>query len=121
MTDLPDAAADLDAAAGAANARIRRQGTHNLLAAANTAGVTRVFAQSVAWPLEGDGAAAVADLERMVTDARGVVLRYGRFYGPGTYHPDSLPDIPRVHIDTAAALTVAALATTSHLLSIVDD
>ncbi len=121
LTDLPDLVADLDSVAGAANARIRREGTRNLLAAAAAAGVTRIFAQSVAWSLDGDGAQAVADLERMVTQAGGVVLRYGRFYGPATYYPKSLPDAPRVHIDTAAALTVAALGTNSQLLTIVDD
>ena len=121
LTDLPDTVAELGAAAGAANARIRRDGTRNLLAAASAAGVGRIYAQSVAWPLDGDGGDAVADLERMIIAVSGVVLRYGRFYGPGTYHPHSLPEEPRVHIDRAAELTLAALATTSGLVTIVDD
>jgi hypothetical protein len=37
-----------------------------------------------------------------VLAASGVVLRYGMFYGPGTYFERELPPAPRVHIDTAA-------------------
>ena len=43
------------------------------------------------WELPDDGGAAVADLECGVLDAGGVVLRYGRLYGPGTYYPGELP------------------------------
>jgi nucleoside-diphosphate-sugar epimerase len=35
-------------------------------------------------PPQDEVVAAVADLERQVLDASGVVLRYGYFYGPGT-------------------------------------
>ena len=121
LTDLPDTVAELNAATGAANARIRREGTRNLLAAAAAAGVRRIYAQSVAWQIEGDGGLAVADLERMVTEAGGVVLRYGHFYGPNTYHPNTMPDEPRIHIDRAAELTVSALAATAGPVTIVDD
>ncbi|MGY2061712.1 NAD(P)H-binding protein, partial [Nocardia gipuzkoensis] len=48
LTDLPDSAEDL-ASGRTANARIRREGTANLLAAAQAAGVKRFLAQSVAW------------------------------------------------------------------------
>ena len=119
LTDLPD---DVTKVAGfaAANARIRREGTQNLLAAAAAAGVRRVFAQSVAWRLAGDAGEAVADMERMVLAASGVVLRYGQFYGPGTYHPSDPPPAPSIHVDDAASRTCAALALTSGVLTITD-
>ena len=40
------------------------------------------------------GAAAVAEMEEMVLAAGGVVLRYGQFYGLGTYHPGEPPPPP---------------------------
>ena len=42
-------------------------------------------------------------------DFGGVVLRYGQFYGPGTYWETEVPPPPRIHIDEAARRTVAAL------------
>src|SRR3954469_2360556 len=77
LTDLPDQ----PSATNDANARIRREGTHNLLAAAKAAGASRFVAQSIAWQLPGDAGAAVSELERLVLAAEGVVLRYGRLYG----------------------------------------
>ncbi|MGS2810780.1 NAD-dependent epimerase/dehydratase family protein [Nocardia sp. MW-W600-9] len=54
LTDLPDDVADL-ATSGEANARIRTEGTANLLAAA-AAGAERFLAQSIAWqPPAGRG------------------------------------------------------------------
>ena len=85
LTDLPDDEADL-ANAGDANARMRREGTRILLSAAEGAGAPRFLAQSVAWKLTGAGGAAKEELERAVLGLGGVVLRYGRFYGSGTYH-----------------------------------
>ncbi len=108
LTDLPDDRARL-AGHAAANSRIRREGTRNLLAAAREAGAGSFLAQSVAWELPGEGGQAVADLERMVLDAGGVVLRYGAFYGPGTYHEAEPPPEPRIQIDEAARRTLAAL------------
>jgi len=107
LTDLPDDPSLIGT--GSANARIRREGTRNLLAASRAAGAKRFLAQSVAWELEGEGAAAKAELERMVLDADGVVLRYGFFYGPGTYHPEDQPPPPRIHVDEAARRTVELL------------
>jgi nucleoside-diphosphate-sugar epimerase len=49
LTDLPDKLA----ARNEANARMRREGTRNLLAAAEAAGASRFIAQSVAWQLSG--------------------------------------------------------------------
>lgn len=108
LTDLPDDAAQL-AAGRSANARIRMEGTTNLLAAAKAAGAKRVLAQSVAWELTGEGRDAKGFLESSVLETQGVVLRYGQFYGPGTYYPDTLPEDPRIHVDEAAARTVLAL------------
>jgi nucleoside-diphosphate-sugar epimerase len=119
LTDLPDDAAQLSAGA-AANARMRREGTRNLLAAARAAGAPRFLAQSVAWTPAGDGGRAVAEHERAVLDAGGVVLRYGRFYGPDTYHPDDLPQPPAVHVDEAARRTAEALDAPSGVIEVVD-
>src|SRR5262245_54080462 len=87
LTDLPDDLSEIGEF-GSANARIRREGTHNLLVAARAARAERFLAQSVAFPIPGDGGEAVEEMEGMVLAAYGVVLRYGQFYGPGTYHPD---------------------------------
>jgi nucleoside-diphosphate-sugar epimerase len=108
LTDLPDDVGRV-AAGMAGNARIRREGTANLLAAAHAAGARRFLAQSVAWELDGDSADAKAELERTVLGAGGVVLRYGRFYGPGTYHEGAPPERPRIHVDDAAIRTVDLL------------
>jgi nucleoside-diphosphate-sugar epimerase len=90
------------------NNRLRREGTRNLMDAAEAAGARRVVAQSVAFMYAhgggelhdeadllavdlpdpgGDTVRAIADLESAVTGTEGVegvVLRYGYFYGPGT-------------------------------------
>lgn len=120
LTDLPDDRAQLPARA-LGNARIRVEGTHNLIEAAENADVMRFIAQSVAWKLPpGAGADAVDELERSVLAIDGVVLRYGQFYGPGTYYLDDLPLHPRVHIDTAAAATLDALDAATGVVTITD-
>jgi nucleoside-diphosphate-sugar epimerase len=120
LTDLPTDARRFRKHAAAHN-RIRRDGTQNLLAAAHAARTVRRFlAQSVAWQLSGDGGAAIEELERAVLDRGGVVLRYGRLYGPGTYFEHEVPEPPRVHVDEAARRTVAALAAPSGVLTIVE-
>jgi nucleoside-diphosphate-sugar epimerase len=92
----------------AANDRIRRDGTANLVAAAQAAGATRFVAQSISFiyapagaavksesdpVLEGapgqfgDSVKATLDLERQTLNAEGLdglVLRYAFFYGPRT-------------------------------------
>ena len=120
LTDLPDEAAQVSDFRGA-NARIRREGTRNLLAAARAAGAGRFLAQSVAWPLNGDGGAAVDELERSVLDVGGVVLRYGRLYGPGTYYEQAPPPPPRVQVDDAARRTVEALGAPSGVVTIAEE
>lgn len=120
LTDLPDDAERLPDYA-VANSRIRIEGTSNLIAAARAAGASRFLAQSLAWELPpGAGADGVAALERMVTDFPGTVLRYGQFYGPGTFHPEIAPNEPRVSVETAARHTVEALEQPPGILVITD-
>lgn len=116
LTDLPDRAA----AVNEANARIRREGMRNLLAAYAAARASHLVAQSVAWQPQGDGGAAVVELEQLTLSAGGVVLRYGRLYGPGTYYEHERPEPPRVHVDEAARRTVPALEAPSGIIEVAD-
>jgi nucleoside-diphosphate-sugar epimerase len=98
-------------AAAPLNTRIRLEGGANVLAAAQAAGVRRYLRQSVAFwgipgagladeetPLSVDASPAVAADARLVTEIErrllesnleGIALRYGFFYGPGTwFNPD---------------------------------
>jgi nucleoside-diphosphate-sugar epimerase len=99
LTDLPDAEAGHEATREA-NLRTRTEGTRNLLAAA---GDVKTVAQSTAFP------ALVEEHEHLVLEAGGVILRYGYWYGPGTWYEESLPPEPRIHIDEAARRTVESL------------
>ncbi len=132
LTDLPPG---LDpgrmAEATARNARIRSEGTSNLVAAALEAGARRIVAQSIAWiyapgrephseddPLDSraEGARAitvrgVATLERLTLSSpalEGIVLRYGHLYGPGTGAGAS-GDPPSLHVDAAASAALLAV------------
>jgi nucleoside-diphosphate-sugar epimerase len=124
--------------------RIRTEGTDAVLAAAREAGVSRIVAQSFASlryvreggpvkteddpldpePIESmrETAAAMAYLDKAVTDAGGIALRYGLFYGAdndGLIEPVLKRQFPIVgdgggvssfiHLDDAAAATVLAL------------
>jgi len=142
LTDLADANLE-------ANARLRVVGTRNLVDAAHAAGVRRVVAQSIAFGYE-DGAEpatedtplrrglrGVPELESAVAELpEWVVLRYGLFYGPGTwYAPDGMmAERARaeelvadesvtsfVHVDDAAAAAVAALGWPSGAVNVCDD
>jgi nucleoside-diphosphate-sugar epimerase len=120
LTDLPDSFEDIPKAQ-LLNARIREEGTRNLIYAMDGLSQARIVAQSIAWATNpGPGAEAVAYLERAVLAASGVVLRYGAFYGPGTYYEGEIPSAPRIHIDTAAARTVELLDAPSGIVTIVD-
>ena len=101
VTDLPDDVSQI-AQFLAANRRVRSEGTLNLLAAAAACGV-RLLAQSVAWPIPG-----IEDHDAAVVAAGGTLLRYGKFYGPGTYHAQA-PAPPRIHVDAAAERTMTFL------------
>ena len=140
--------------------RLRTEGTRNLVDAARRTGA-RVLAQSIAFayapagdaiksedaPLNVDApgqfrgpARAIAELERLTTDAGGAVLRYGFFYGPGTsYAPDGaqaelvrrrrFPVVGEgggifsyIHLEDAASATVAAVDTDARgVFNVVDD
>lgn len=121
LTDLPDDAADIPQWSGR-NRRIRDEGTRNLLAAAHAAGAGRVIVQSISWeqPTE-EAQAAIGAFERLVLRDGGVVIRYGQFWGPGTYYPAAPPPRPRIHLDDAARQTVAALDTPPGLTIVADD
>lgn len=132
LTDLPHAlAAGKMTEALVRNARLRDEGTRNLVAAAVLAGARRLIAQSIAFiyadgplphgeedpflaethPVYGQTVHAVASLERQVLDAplAGVVLRYGLFYGPGTGFDG--PIAPgSVHVGAAAKAAQLAIA-----------
>jgi nucleoside-diphosphate-sugar epimerase len=116
LTDLPKENTPEAMAAGRArNARIREVGTDNLVAAAVAAGARRLVAQSIAFayapgpkPYSEDApidpsARAVAKLEELVLGGpfEGIVLRYGRLYGPNTWTPVPAGEAP-VHVDAAA-------------------
>jgi nucleoside-diphosphate-sugar epimerase len=112
----------------ARNARLRIEGTRNLVAAAQAAKVERMIAQSIAFvyaagagarvesdALSGDPVVArtvgaVKALELAVLSLpEGIVLRYGFFYGPGTWSPQGATRRPAVHIDAAARAALLAL------------
>ncbi len=107
LTDLPDVSDPSQmAAVRERNSRLRIEGTRNLMAAAKAAGVGRVIAQSIAFVyaqgpkpyLEDDpldtseahrmtmtGVIALEDAVLHTPGIDGIVLRYGRLYGPGTW------------------------------------
>lgn len=119
LTDLPDRSSRIGEYT-VANARIRWEGTDNLLAAARRVGAGRFVAQSVAWRLSGEAGAAVEHLESAVLRFGGTVLRYGQFYGPGTYHEHEPPPPPRIHIDEAAERTVKLLEAAPGVIEITE-
>ncbi|RUW52508.1 NAD(P)-dependent oxidoreductase [Mesorhizobium sp. M1A.F.Ca.ET.072.01.1.1] len=131
LTDLP---AGLDpnkmGEAIVGNARVRDEGTRNLVEAATSAGARRLIAQSIAWayapgpephaetdPLDsgaeggrGISVGGVIALERQVLEGSsmtGIVLRYGHLYGPGT-GADAAAD-PALHVDAAAYAVLLAV------------
>jgi nucleoside-diphosphate-sugar epimerase len=144
--------------------RVRVEGGRNLIAAATAAGARRLIIQSIAflYAPEGDpikdeearpytdapgafksGVEATLTAERDALEATGfdgLVLRYGQFYGPGTYYApggSQAEDVRRrrfpivgrggglfsfIHIDDAASATVAAVERGSPgIYNIVDD
>ena len=137
LTDLPR---DLDPArmaeAVGRNARIRSEGTRNLVAATLAAGCRRLIAQSIAWvyapgpkpwreeqPLDitaedprGITVRGVAALESLTLETPGLagtVLRYGQLYGPGTATATPRGTMP-VHVEAAAWAAVLAVQREAH-------
>ena len=113
------------------NARVRIEGTRNLVEAAMRAGARRFIAQSIAFVYapgrephdESDPLISPAEepwrstmegvmtLERLTTSGTGfdgLVLRYGMFYGPGTGF-ELAPGKPAVHVDAAAQAAMLAI------------
>ncbi len=142
--------------------RLHREGGANLLAAAEKLGVRRYIMQSRGFYLEAPAGGLADETARLRYDAPGeigestrtigayedrvlssplygVVLRYGFFYGPGTwYRPDgAIADQARkgestiigdgngvwsfVHIDDAIAATVASVTAEPGTYNVVDD
>lgn len=114
------------------NARIRTEGTENLVAAAAACGASHVVAQSIAWAyapgpkphaeespldegaggLRGVSVEGVIALERAVLHTpglRGTVLRYGQIYGPGTESDDASGKPLALHVDAAAWAAMLAV------------
>jgi len=119
VTDLPDQIENL-AEFLTRNNRVRSEGTRNLLAAAQAANTPGFVAQSIAWRT-GPGTGPVLDAhEDAVLSAGGTVLRYGLFYGPGTFYQSDPPPAPRIHIDDAARRTMSFLAAPRGIFCITD-
>jgi len=119
LTDLPDRLEELDSYAEG-NDRIRSEGTRNLIAAAKASAADHFVAQSIAWR-PGGGRDEVVDLhERLVLEIGGVVARYGRLYGPGTYYEAAPPPHPRIQIDEAVDATPPLLEAPAGIVLIVE-
>src|SRR5205085_8509611 len=102
------------------NDRMRTEGTRNLVAAAQAAGDPRFLAQSIAWRPPGRGA-TLDEHERTVLDAGGILIRYGRLYGPGTFYEEQPPPPPRVNVDQAARATVPLLDADPGIVVVTED
>jgi 2-alkyl-3-oxoalkanoate reductase len=151
LTSLPDRLDFRDSSIYEATNRLRSGGTRILIEAARAAGARRMVAQSIAfiyapqggWVKEegapvlenapgpfGDATRVVIDMEQAVVGVEGLeslVLRYGFFYGPGTYYASdgsSAEEVRKrrqpivgkgtgtvsfIHVDDAATATVAAV------------
>lgn len=144
----------------ALTSRLRKEVTPVLVAAAAEAGARRVVSQSISFayapgpernaedaPLFTDAPKAfrpmidaIETLERStLAHGEGVVLRYGAFYGPGSYYaPDGdftvqmrarkIPSVGAgtgetsfIHVDDAATATLAALDGPTGIYNVVDD
>jgi len=120
LTDLPDAAAEIPEYAKS-NARIRIEGTANLIAAAQAAGAERFLAQSIAWtPAAGNESREALESQVLAYEGIGVVLRYGQFYGPGTYYEGEPPERPRIEIGAAAWRTLPTLKAPTGIVTIAE-
>jgi nucleoside-diphosphate-sugar epimerase len=136
LTDLALLASGNRTEALKRNARIRIEGTRNLVDAAILAGAHKLVSQSIAWvyapgpqphaeddqlqtPAEGEAGASmrgVIALEKQTLESPplvGTVLRYGYLYGPGT-GADAPAGSPRVHVDAAASAAVLAAHSPVH-------
>jgi nucleoside-diphosphate-sugar epimerase len=131
LTDLPRQFDEARIAASyPKNARIRIEGTRNLVAAAQAAAARRFIVQSIAFAYAGRGephretdplnladpvravtVKGAADMEQQMLSASGldaIVLRYGLLYGPGTWREASSGQKPGLHVDAAAHAALLA-------------
>jgi nucleoside-diphosphate-sugar epimerase len=131
LTDLPrEFDQERISASYGKNARIRTEGTRNLVAAAQRASVGRFIVQSIAFayapggephpetdplnladPLRAVTVKGAADMEQQVLTALGmvgIVLRYGLLYGPATWTPVA-KNKPALHVDAAAQAALLAI------------
>jgi nucleoside-diphosphate-sugar epimerase len=151
LTNLPQKYNPRKASFYEATDRVRREGGHNLVEAARAAGARRLITQSIAFLYAPEGSwvktedarpfenapghfrsavEAMLGHEREVVGSEGfegLVLRYGQFYGPGTYFArdghfgrevrrrrfpivgPGTGTFSFLHIEDAASATVAAL------------
>lgn len=141
--------------------RLRTEGTRNLLEAASEAGVQRVITEGLAYAYDPSGStpaaedvalwptppkqfaavlAALQELEQLTAQAKGLVLRFGHLYGPGSIYAHDGSFVRQVqagkvplvgggtstfsftHAGDAAAAVVAAVdSNATGALNIVDD
>ena len=132
LTDLPRQFDEARIVASyAKNARIRSEGTRNLIAAAQAAAARRFIVQSIAFayaagrephpetdplnladPVRAVTVKGAVDMEQQVLSASGldaIVLRYGLLYGPGTWREASSGQRPALHVDAAAHAALLAI------------
>ena len=132
LTDLPRQFDEARIVASyAKNARIRTEGTRNLIAAAQAAAARRFIVQSIAFayaagrephpeadplnladPVRSVTVKGAADMEQQALSASGldaIVLRYGLLYGPGTWREASSGQKPALHVDAAAHAALLAI------------
>jgi len=143
--------------------RLRLEGGGNVYTAARGAGVKRYIVQSTGF-FYGPGPGLAVETEPLAVNATpgiagsvrtymkieervlgahgpaGVALRYGFFYGPGTYHDPDTGSVSKqvreqqypvigsgagvssfIHVEDAAAATVAALESEPGIYNVVDD
>ena len=150
-------------AAAERDRKLRLVGGRNVQDAAIAAGARRYIVQSTGFfyapgtglatetePLASEASPGIAGSVRTYTqiedrvlkapDLEGIALRYGFFYGPGTYHDPATGSISRqvheqqypvigsgqgvfsfVHVEDAAVATVAALEADPGVYNVVDD
>jgi nucleoside-diphosphate-sugar epimerase len=132
LTDLPRQFDEAQIVASyPKNARIRTEGTRNLIAAAQAAAARRFIVQSIAFayaagrephpetdplnladPVRAVTVKGAVDMEQQVLSASGldaIVLRYGLLYGPGTWREASSGPKPALHVDAAAHAALLAI------------
>jgi nucleoside-diphosphate-sugar epimerase len=139
------------------NSRIRIEGTQNIVDASRAAGVKQIIAQSISWAYEpGERTASedvlldvnaaeprkkmidsITSLEKAVSEiSNHVILRYGMFYGQGTWYahkgfmaeeilhrrvPATDGVMSFLHVEDAAHAALLALNWPSGPVNIVDD